>query len=453
MSLNERILVVDDEANIRKILIMMLTHEGYEPMEARNLFQARAILRENEIHVVLTDLRLEMENGLALLKWIRDERLPCPVIILTAHGTVDSAVDAMKQGAFDYLAKPFDRSELVSVLRKACLNFAYQSQNSLSVMSFPMIGKNEKILKLQHLIEKVAPTDSNVLITGESGTGKELIAQAIHEKNKRSTKPFIKINCAAIPNTLRESELFDYERGAFTGAIATKPGRFELADGGTVFLDEIGEMSPEMQVKLLRVLQDRAFERVGGLRTIQVDVRLVTATNKNLEEEVRVGRFRGDLYYRLNVVPIHLPPLRDRADDIPLLIAHFVKKFCEKLKKDEPTLHPETLDLLIQFPWPGNIRQLENIVERMIVMVEGATMSPEYLPDEVLDYEEQRYLENQASSGTSLKEQVREATRRIERRAIEDALVETSNNVTQAARKLNISRKGLQLKMKELGLR
>ena len=295
-------------------------------------------------------------------------------------------------------------------------------------------------------ISRAGPGERPVLILGASGTGKELAAYAIHRNSPRA-------NCGAFSESLLQSELFGYERGAFTGAVGSKPGRFELADKGTLFLDEIGEMSPEMQVKLLRVLQDRTFERVGGIRTIQVEVRLITATNKDLEEEVRTGRFRGDLFYRLNVVPLALPALRERVSDIPLLIAHFVRKFSEKLQRTEPTLHCEALELLVQFPWPGNIRQLENVIERMMVMNESANLGPLHLPDEILDYEEQRFLEKQLIAGGSLKHQVREATRRIELKAIEEALTETSNNVTQAARQLNISRKGLQLKMKELGLR
>ncbi len=451
------ILIVDDEENIRKILSAMLVAEGYDVLVAKKLSEAKDYLRTQSVKVVLTDLKLEREDGLMLLKWIRDEKFPCPVIILTAHGTVDSAVDAMKQGAFDYLSKPFERSELVRIIKKALLTYEFQAAHFLQTIgtpaaSIPTIGQNEKMLKIYALIDKVAQTDTTVLITGESGTGKELIAQAIHERSSRMNGPLIKINCAAIPETLMESELFGYEKGAFTGAVTSKPGRFELADGGTLFLDEIGEMSTEMQVKLLRVLQDKSFERVGGLRTIKVDVRLVAATNLDLEAAVKSGKFRADLYYRLNVVPISLPPLRSRPDDIPRLIAHFVKRFSERLKKNAPIINPEALELLTQFPWPGNVRQLENAIERLIVMSDGTPINPEHLPEEIIDYEEQRFLDNQDNSG-SLKDIVKDATRRIEKKAIEEALVETSNNVTQAARRLNISRKGLQLKMKELGLR
>jgi two-component system response regulator AtoC len=451
------ILVVDDEESIRKILTAMLEAERYDVIAVSNLACAKQCLKDRPIEVVLTDLKLERENGLDLLKWMRDEQHPAPVIVLTAHATVDSAVDAMKQGAFDYLSKPFDRSDLMRLIKKAVLTYQFQSQYFLktinsSHLSFPSIGSNEKMLKIFTLIERVANTDATVLITGESGTGKELVAQAIHERSARRTGPIIKINCAAIPQNLMESELFGYERGAFTGAVTSKPGRFELADKGTLFLDEIGEMSTEMQVKLLRALQDRSFERVGGLRTINVDVRLIAATNKQLEVEVKEGRFRSDLYYRLNVVPIVLPPLRDRPDDIPRLVAHFINKFSERLKRTPATITPEALELLTQFPWPGNIRQLENAVERLIVVNESVVITPENLPEEILDYEEERFLASM-DSANSLKDRVKDATRRIERKAIEEALAETSHNVTHAARKLNISRKGLQLKMKELGLR
>lgn len=450
-----QILVVDDEDNIRKILSAMLGAEGYGVTAVENITKAKEVMRRDAVQVVLTDLKLEREDGLTLQKWVREENFPCPVIILTAHGSIDSAVDAMKQGAFDYISKPFEKEELVHSIRKAVLTYQLQSAQSLRTVgpsNYPMVGRNEKMVKVFNLIGKVSATDSTVLITGESGTGKELIAQALHDQSTRMKGPFIKINCAAIPASLMESELFGHERGAFTGAVNSKPGRFELADSGTLFLDEIAEMSVEMQVKLLRVLQDRSFERVGGLRTIKVDVRLVTATNKDLEIEVKEGRFRGDLFYRLNVVPVELPPLRDRQDDIPLLIAYFLKKFSEQLKKSVPVLHSECLELLIQFPWPGNIRQLENVIERLTVMNEGGVIIPEQLPEEILEYEEQRFFSSQGNTG-SLKEIVKDATRRIEKKAIEEALAETSNNVTQAARRLNISRKGLQLKMKELGLR
>ena len=451
------VLVLDDELNIRKILTAMLEAESYVVHAVATLTEAKEKLKGGKIQAVLSDLRLTREDGLQLLKWVRDEQLSVPVIILTAHGTIDSAVDAMKQGAFDYLSKPFDRGELISVIKKAVLSYKFQSEEiknwRAAGSDIPMIGESPKMLKLYSILDKVAVSDSTVLILGESGTGKELIAAALHERGRRKQGPFIKISCAAIPASLMESELFGHERGAFTGAISSKPGRFELADGGTLFLDEIGEMSVEMQVKLLRVLQEKSFERVGGLRTLTVDVRLITATNRDLEKEVREGRFRSDLFYRLNVVPLSLPPLRDRPDDIPRLAAFFLMKIGDRMGKKSLTMQPETLELLKQYPWPGNIRQLENVIERVIVLNEGGSITPEQLPEEILEFEELRFSERQIIAGGSLKDIVKDVTRRIEKKAIEEALVETQNNVTEAARKLNISRKGLQLKMKELGLR
>jgi len=454
MSKAVQVLVLDDEVNIRKILSAMLTAEGYSPVVASNLREAREAISKNETQVILSDLRLEKEDGLSLLKWLREEGYLIPVIILTAHGSIDSAVDSMKQGAFDYLSKPFERKELLRVIEKAALTYRFNQHHALKSDGEEVFaGSSGALKKALTLVEKVAPTDTTVLIAGESGTGKELIAQAIHDKSNRVNGPLIKINCAAIPSSLLESELFGFEKGAFTGAYATKPGRFELADGGTLFLDEIGEMTPDMQVKLLRVLQERSFERVGGIKTIQVNVRLIAATNKNLEEEVRLGRFRKDLFYRLNVVPIHLAALRDRKEDIPLLASHFCKKFAVRLKREMPTFSAEALELLIQFPWPGNVRQLENVVERCLVMAEGSVIHPEQLPEEILEYEEEQFIERQIRVSGGLKEKVKDATRKIERKAIEEALTETQQNVTQAARLLNLSRKGLQLKMKELGIR
>lgn len=448
------VLILDDEKNIRKILSAMLRSADYETVSAATLFEARQAIQKQDIQVIVSDLRLELEDGLSLLKWLREEGYHIPVIILTAHGSIDSAVDAMKQGAFDYLSKPFERQELLRVIEKALLDFRFNQNHSVKLSEgVVFVGSSSQLQKALTLVEKVAPTDTTVLITGESGTGKELIAQAIHDRSPRKAGPLIKINCAAIPESLLESELFGFEKGAFTGAQNTKPGRFELAEGGTLFLDEIGEMSLEMQVKVLRALQDKSFERVGGIKTHHVNVRLIAATNKNLEQEVKNGTFRSDLFYRLNVVPIHLSPLRERKEDIPLLVSHFCRKFAARLKRETPKLSSETMELLVQFPWPGNIRQLENIVERCLIMGDSPIIHPEQLPDEILEYEEEQFIERQVKATGGLKEKVKDATRKIERKAIEEALIETQQNVTQAARLLNLSRKGLQLKMKELGLR
>ncbi len=446
------VLLVEDEANIRKILKAILTSAGFKVFAAENLAQAKHCLVTEPIHIVLTDLRLKGEDGSELLGWVKEHAALIPVIILTAHGTVDSAVGAMKKGAFDYISKPFDKDELLALMHKAEMHYRYHREHSVRAESrdregLPIIGEHARMQEVFELIRRVSKTDSSVLITGESGTGKELVAQAIHDLSERRKLPFIKINCAAIPSTLMESELFGYERGAFTGAVNAKPGRFELADGGTLFLDEIGEMSSEMQAKLLRVLQETSFERVGGIRTINVNVRLITATNKDLKKEVESGKFREDLFYRLNVVPIELPALRDRPSDIPLLVANFLEKFSQRMGKPTPRVSAECLSVMSQYAWPGNIRQLENVLERFMVINDADTVTVDNLPSELKEDSQM------AIRSLSLKQKVRDVTRAVEKQAIEDALIAHEQNVTRTAKALNISRKGLQLKMKELGLR
>jgi DNA-binding NtrC family response regulator len=389
-----------------------------------------------------------------------------PVILITAHGTVDTAVEALKLGAFDYITKPFDQEELSRTVEKAVKTRALAQKDATHVAAtadrpaapddapsrFGIIGSAPSMRQLFSVIEKVAATPSTVLITGESGTGKELVAKAIFEQSARRDKPFIKVNCAAIPKELVESELFGYEKGAFTGAVTQKPGRFELADQGTLFLDEIGEISPEMQVKLLRVLQEGEFERVGGIRTLKVDVRLIAATNRDLSRELEAGHFREDLFYRLNVVPIHIPPLRDRREDIPLLVEHFRKKFNARLSRRVKGINPAALGHLVAYGWPGNIRELENVMERVTLFCDGEEIGPQDLPEEIRGTRPAA-LPQEPAHGATLKEIVKESTARLERDLIAKALEETGGNVTRAAQKLGISRKGLQLKMKELGLR
>jgi DNA-binding NtrC family response regulator len=385
--------------------------------------------------------------------------------MITAHGTVDTAVEALKIGAFDYLTKPFDKDEVRQIVAKALKTRQLAGAEASGGQTAPgarfgIIGTSTGITDLYAILERVADTPTTVLITGESGTGKELVARALHDHSSRKDKPFIKVNCAAIPKELIESELFGYERGAFTGAVSSKPGRFELANGGTLFLDEIGEIPVEMQVKLLRALQESEFERVGGIKTIRVDVRLVAATNRDLKKLIAGGTFREDLYYRLNVVPIRLPALRERAVDIPLLVEHFLRRFNERLKKHVIGAAPEALDVLASYPWPGNIRELENVVERAVLFCDTENVRADDLPPEVrgslaptqapiTDADLQAAL---ASEG-GLKEHVKVAMNRLERELVGRALAQTNGNVTHAARLLKISRKGLQLKMKELGLR
>ena len=462
MSENKQVLVADDEDNLRRVLKAQLQHDGYEVhcvADGEAVLQAMA---EHHIDVLITDLRMPKLDGMHVLKSV-SERFPnVPVIMITAHGTVDTAVEALKLGAFDYVTKPFDQAEFRTVVGKASrtreLSQKHVSGDPNQRGRYRIIGQSEPMHGVYDVIEKVADTPSTVLITGESGTGKELIARALHENSSRKDKPFVSVNCAAIPPDLLESELFGYERGAFTGAVTSKPGRFELADGGTLFLDEIGEIPVSMQVKLLRALQEQAFERVGGIKTINVDSRLVAATNRDLKASIADGGFREDLYYRLNVVHVHLPTLRDRPSDIPLLLEHFVQKFNAKLDRATTGFDDDAIKSLLRYGWPGNIRELENVVERCMIFAEDGEVGSQHLPTEIRDSDGEAHPDLIAGIGptpgeTGLKEAVREATLKLEREFISRALDQTGGNVTHTARLLKISRKSLQNKMKELGLR
>jgi len=456
-----KVLVVEDESNLRKVLATMLRRTGYEVTIAEDGEQGLAEFTKNGADIVVTDMVMPKLGGMDLLKAVNAAEPDVPVIIITAHGTVDSAVEAIKAGAFDYITKPFDQSELQAVIAKAAKthDIAQAAPRTDGKDRPAMVGTSAQMQEIFKIIERVADTPSTVLITGESGTGKELIASALHEGSSRRSHPLIRINCAAIPKDLLESELFGYERGAFTGAVTSKPGRFELADGGTLFLDEIGEIPVEMQVKLLRALQESEFERVGGIKTTRVDVRLIAATNRDLQKDIEAGRFRNDLYYRLNVVPIVLPPLRERQGDIPFLARHFVEKYNKKLNKRFDGFDDEALVALQAYPWPGNIRELENLVERILLFADGPKVKVKDLPEHIFSVP-------RASSGTpaplpegaistegSLKDIVKMRAAALEKDLIVKALDETGGNVTRAAKKLQISRKSLQTKMKEFALR
>jgi two-component system response regulator AtoC len=469
----KQVLVADDEPNLRRVLSAQLVRDGFEVHPAEDGEGALKILSEHHIDLVITDLRMPKLDGMELLKRCVADYPDVPVIMITAHGTVNTAVEALKLGAFDYVTKPFDRAEFQGVVLKAARSRELSGNYLGSTEErgrFRLIGESAPMQEVYSLIDRAADTPSTVLITGESGTGKELIARALHEHSSRKDKAFIRVNCAALPPELIESELFGYEKGAFTGAVTSKPGRFELADGGTLFLDEIAEIPASMQVKLLRAIQESEFERVGGVKTIRVDVRLIAATNRHLPSEIAAQRFREDLYYRLNVVHVHLPPLRQRKEDIPLLIEHFLKRFNTRLKKSVTHLQPEALETLIAHEWRGNIRELENAIERCVLFCDGDRIDIDDLPLELRGQGERakpkveaaRSDDSEALGETfpeglgeegGLKEAVREATARIERELILRALKQTNNNVTHAARMLKISRKSLQIKMKELGLR
>jgi nitrogen regulation protein NR(I) len=461
----KQVLIVDDEPNLRKILSAQLSRDGYDVMAAEDGEQGLAMLQEHHIDLVITDLKMPKVDGMTLLKKALEEEPDLPIVLVTAHGTIDTAVEALKSGAFDFVTKPFDKDEVRQIVAKALKTRELRGADATPAPAsqgarFGIIGVSQAIIDLYAVLERVADTPTTVLITGESGTGKELVARALHEHSSRKDKPFIKVNCAAIPKELIESELFGYERGAFTGAVASKPGRFELANGGSLFLDEIGEIPIEMQVKLLRALQESEFERVGGIKTIRVDVRLVAATNRDLKKLIVAGNFREDLYYRLNVVPIRLPALRERTSDIPPLVQHFLAKFNERLKKKVEGLEPETMETLVAYPWPGNIRELENVIERAVLFCDTQKLHPSDLPPEIRGIPAmanvplpEADLQAALAGEGGLKEHVKVAMSRLERELVSRALQQTGGNVTHAARLLKISRKGLQLKMKELGLR
>jgi DNA-binding NtrC family response regulator len=448
----KRILIVDDEPSIRKVLSAHLKKFGYEVDQAEDGGGAIALLQTDVWNLVITDLRMPGIDGLALLQWVRDNLPGLPVILITAHGTVDTAVEALKRGAFDYVTKPFDRDELHGVIQKA-LATEERTVHHLQPETdkrWHLVGSTPRMREVYRLVEKVANSPTTALITGESGTGKELVARALHEHSDRRNEPFVQINCGAIPESLFEAELFGYERGAFTGAVGSKPGRFELANGGTLFLDEVGELPLSMQVKLLRVLQERTIDRVGGTRPITVDVRLIAATNADLAAEVEAGRFRHDLFYRLNVIPIHLPPLRERKEDLPILVEHFLGKFNHRLGKKIARVDPEGLAALLEHPWPGNVRELENLMERSVLLADGEVLGLADLPG----LRRTAVTPDEAPLGAlGLKEYVRVHTARLERARIQAVLDAEDHNVTRAARRLGISRKSLQTKMKEYSLR
>ncbi len=445
------ILVVDDDRNICKVLKGLLEKAGFTVLVAHDVDTAMPIVDERDLDLILTDLKMPGKSGMDLLTLSQVRKPAVPVIMITAYGNIEAAVSAIKKGAYDFITKPFDEDELLNVTKKALS----ESQKNKELISdyfdkeshvLPeIIGKTLAIQQVLHTVRKIAPTDSTVLITGETGAGKELIAREIHLASHRGDHPFVKVNCAAIPETLIESELFGYEKGAFTGAVTTKPGRFEIAHQGTVFLDEIGEIPLHLQVKLLSVLQDKAFERVGGVKTIKVDIRIVAATNRDLQSAVQSGKFRSDLFYRLNVVPIHVPPLRERKEEIIPLVDFFLNKYTTKYQKGITNVSPELMAAFSDYDWPGNIRELENVLERMVLMSETDTLGLDQMPAEIRDTVP-------VVVASTLKEKTEQISRTAEKEMIIDALAKTNQNRTKAAKLLSISRRTLQNKIKEYGL-
>lgn len=455
------VLVVEDDRNLRFILCHALEQEGYIVHTAQDGLEAVSLMAERRISVLVSDIKMPNMDGMALLDHVLAHHPDVPVILITAHGTVDNAVEAMKLGAHDYIAKPFDIPVLQQVVEKAIYT---RERNSLNYHPAPeelgrydIIGRSKEMMSIYDMIARVADTPSTVLITGEHGTGKELVAKALHRHSTRRDEPFIPINCAAIPNELIESELFGAEKGAYTSSDRDRPGKFELAHGGSLFLDEIGEISMEMQVKLLRVIQEDEVLRIGAIKPMKIDVRLIAATNRDLEDMIQKGEFREDLFYRLNVVPIHLPPLRDRRSDIPLLVDHFLKKFNQRLSRDLQGVTPEALQVLQEYHWPGNIRELENVIERSVLFVnEGQDrLAVQNLPEHLLKQENRQdpSMPFALDTSMSLPEMWRQQKEILERQMIRQALDKTFGNVTKAAEVLGISRKSMQKKMKDLGLR
>lgn len=457
---NESILIADDDADIRAGMVEIVKMAGFNVDYASDGYEAIEKLKDRFFDIVITDLAMPRKDGMELLKHINEHSPATACIIITGVGTVENAVEAMKQGAFDYLSKPVKADEVILVVERALEVRDLQRENrSLkqelkSIYGFHrMVGSSPSMQQVFKLIEKVADTDSTVLVTGESGTGKELIAHALHYASYRHDKPFIPVNCAAIPEELLESELFGHEKGAFTHAIRTRIGRFELADKGTVFLDEIGEMSLALQVKLLRVLQERQFERVGGVKTITVDIRVIAATNIDLEEAVKKGRFREDLYYRLNVIPIRVPPLRERRSDIPLLARHFLEMFTEGKRFQVESIDENAMRCLVNYDWPGNVRELENIIERMVILASGKTITQKDLSERFININRSTQIVSDTGSfapvlpeeGMSLSKAVAE----FEKSLILQALDRTNGIKNRAAKLLQMNRTTLIEKMKK----
>jgi DNA-binding NtrC family response regulator len=443
------VLVADDEKNIREGLREALLLDGYEVLTAGDGREAQEIVERGEVDLLITDLKMPRLSGEELLKVVTSQSPTVPVIILTGHGTIESAVQAMHDGAYDFLTKPVNLDRLSLLVRRALSNRELALQNKAMQEELErrsgfasIIGRSAEMRQVFELVRQVAPSRSSVLITGESGVGKEMIAEALHYNSPRKEKPFIKVHCAALTETLLESELFGHEKGAFTGAIVRKRGRFELANLGTLFLDEIGEVNQNVQIKLLRVLEEKRFERVGGEETIEVDVRLVAATNRNLREAIEKSTFREDLYYRLNVVNIHVPPLRERKEDIALLAAAFLKEFSQENGRQIDGIEPKARLALYNYPWPGNVRQLRNTIESAVVLCKGTSITLEDLPPNVRG----------ETGGDTVKVPVGATLADVEKEVIRSTLAREGGNKSRTADILGIGRKTLHRKIEEYGL-
>ena len=449
--MNNKILIIDDEKNMRWALGKALEKEGFEVLEAENGIEGLDKLQKNNPSLILLDLRMPKKDGMQTLKEIKEINTEIPVIILTAHGTMDLAIEAMKLGALDFLSKPFEL-EKVKIIIKNALNL-WELKDQVSYLKEELrvntgqriIGSSKKMKDIMEMVDRVAKTNANILILGESGTGKEVIANAIHYSSDRNNNSYVKVNCGAIPENLIESELFGYEKGAFTGAVSRKLGKFERAHKGTIFLDEIGELTLPLQVKILRVLQQKEFERVGGSENIKVDVRIIAATNKDLMKMVETGQFREDLYYRLNVIPITLPPLRERVEDIPELVDYFLEKYSMELGKKTVKMSDSTKKKLCGYTWKGNIRELENVIERMVILSENNYITEQDIPLHL--------PKNQGSTNNIVLPPEGVNLEDVEKELIIQALKRTDNNQTHAAKLLGITRHTLLYRMEKYGVR
>ena len=452
----ETLLIVDDEKNYLVVLEALLGSEGYEIITASNAHDALRQVRESDLDLVITDVRMPGMNGMDLLRECKRVKPEVPVIVMTAYGTIEMAVEAMKEHAYDYITKPFQNEQLKMTVKKALENYRLIKRNRMLSLELSdrfrygsLVGKSSSMQRIFDLIDKVARSKASVLITGPSGTGKELIAKAIHYSGERRDRPFVSVNCGALAETLLESELFGHEKGAFTGAMSMKKGRFEVADGGAIFLDEVGEMSPALQVKLLRGLQEMSFERVGGTRTIEVDVRVISASNRDIKEDVAAGLFREDLFYRLNVIHMEVPPLRERMDDIPLLVNHFIKKYRGERDGETPIeLAPEVWKVFYSYSWPGNVRQLENVIERALVLNAGTIIRVQDLPEELVgikaDFDVDRLIPPDIPLPKALET--------IEEKLVRRALADCGNVQSHAAQRLGITKSLIQHKMKKYNI-
>jgi two-component system, NtrC family, nitrogen regulation response regulator NtrX len=445
--MGERVLIVDDEEWIRRSVADVLVDEGYDPVEACDAAEALRTVEAQRPALVLLDIAMPGRDGVSVLDELRSTWPQLPVVMMSGHGTIETAVRATKLGAYDFLEKPLSYDKLLGCVARGIESARHAGGKARDEgrQAIEIIGESEPIARLKEQIARVAPTEGWALITGENGTGKELVARQIHRKSKRASAPFVAVNCAAIPEELIESELFGHEKGAFTGALQRKRGRFELADEGTLFLDEIGDMSLMTQAKVLRILQQHTFERVGGTETLEVNVRVIAATNKNLEDEMAEGRFREDLYYRLNVIPFHVPPLRQRREDIGLLIERFLDRYCGENGVPRKSLSERALRKLQQYPWPGNVRELQNIVERLVLMTPGTLVDFEDLPPQIAAPQRERVKGYES-------EKLAEARAAFERRFLMEKLAENKGNISRTAEVVGLARESLSRKLRSLGI-